>query len=206
MICPKCGSEIPAGPSACPGCAAIPVAAFPPPPAGAPRGRTVLPWQMKIVIPVAFFVFAALPVGLVALRMRLARRTGPSAMISGALCTFHLSKLGEGCREYRRKHGAWPADLKTVYEAESLAPSAVICPFTEDSPSDDARGRPWKIVEDRVSYFYRPPPPDMAPDGPDEIPMAWDLEEHPRGTRQVLFSSGRVEEMNAKQFESHFRK
>ncbi len=36
--------------------------------------------------------------------------------------------------------------------------------------------------------------------------MAWDLEGHPSGIRVVVFSSGRVEEMDAKPFQGHFRK
>jgi hypothetical protein len=122
-------------------------------------------------------------------------------------CTRNLRELGQSCRTYNLNHHAWPASLRVLYESDpSISPATFVCPLAFDGLADDAKQRPWDSFSSKVSYTYTAPPSSLSTAQGEEVPLAWDTEEHPDGSRGVVYSSGRVESLDHAQFEARMGK
>lgn len=211
MFCAHCGKEVPAGAPSCPACGAPAQAQefAPRSPGGFPAvpPRRGLPWYFFAGLFVAALAPLVLIAGLIYVRVQMARKSSPMRAVEDLICQMHLSQVGVSCRNYERKHKAWPPTLRAAHEDDrTTSPGIFVCPCTAERPGDDARERTWEAFEGDVGYEYRPPPASITGDGTVEIPMAWDREEHPDGKRTVVYSSGRVESLDPAAFAAKFGK
>lgn len=187
MSCPQCGDSLPETAASCPGCEARHAGA------GAPAGlRWVLVLALvgtTVVTGAAAWFWIILP----ALRDK--------SMVTD--CKSRLFGIGAYCSQYQSRYGTYPPALSALYQPAMIEwGDAFICPQERGKRESPARGVPFGLFADRVSYEFRTPPVPPAGKSPNPgFVVAWDRVPHRNGKRVVLLYDGSVEELDQAAFE-----
>jgi len=100
-------------------------------------------------------------------------------------CDEALKTIGQALKDYRQARGDHPARLQDLIETQNLSPWLLICPAGREALG-------------QTSYLYRGP--DLPPDAPDDMILAYDTEPRHRGRRNLLFNDGSVQRLAEKRF------
>jgi prepilin-type processing-associated H-X9-DG protein len=103
-----------------------------------------------------------------------------------ATCRENLSKIGKAIHAFNEDNqGRFPPSLQELYPRYIPTFRVFRCPSTSDNPPA------------QMSYEYRQPSPNAAPDAP----IAWDNFENHESGRNVLFADGSVRWFSEEDFQ-----